>query len=195
MSTKRPLALIVERAPYAPPVGARELATALREDARELLTAARLRTGPDAKADAGMLSSQADQGLVLLFSDVPAVPPMAVDAAAAALFECDVALGACPDGSLYLLALRAELDVDLAHEILEIALGSGGLMALTDLLDDAELQAAVLPPWFRLACDKDLSFAECLARLSLMTEEGEDDFVADRLRLWFEQYAQSPEEG
>jgi len=45
---------------------------------------------------------------------------------------------------------------------------------------------AALPPWFRAANSKDLSFAESLMRLSLMSEEGEQDFMADRLKLWFE---------
>lgn len=189
MKPSRPLALIVDRAPFAPPAGAAELAAALREDARELIAAVRLRTGADSPSDAGKLAAQASGGLVIIFADVPAVPPMAIEAAIHALGDCDAALGPCPDGSLYLLALRPDLDPALVEEILEIVFQPGTLGPLTDLLDDAELQATVLPPWFRLASATDLSFAECLARLSLMSEEGEDDFVADRLRVWFEEYA------
>lgn len=190
MKPSRPLALIVERASFAPPAGAEALALALRDDARELIAAMRLRTGEDSAPHAGKMAAQSGGGLVIIFSDVPAVPPMAVEAAVYALGDCDAAIGPCADGALYMLALRADMDPALVEEIIEIAVLPDALGPLTDLLDDAELQTSVLPPWFRLASAKDLSFAECLARLSLMTEEGEDDFVADRLRVWFEEFAQ-----
>lgn len=190
MNSPRPLALIVERAPFAPPVGGPQLALALREDLREMVSAMRLRAGPDAPANADALAAQAEQGLVLLFADVAALPPMALEAALEAVNDADLALGPCPDGSLYLLALRPGLEPELARDLLRCALEPGGLTDLTDLCDEADLSAVVLPPWFRLASGNELSFAECLARLSLMTEEGEDDFVADRLRLWFEQHAE-----
>jgi len=184
----RARALITLQRHFAPPSGADELAVALLEDLREMLAALRLRVLPDAAPNASTIAAAAGAGpLLALFADVPALPPLAVEAAIDALESADVALGPCADGSLYLLGLRAGLDSGLAGEIAAAALAPGALHALADLCDDAELAVALLPPWFRLASENELSFAESLARLSLMSEEGEEDFVGDRLRLWFEQ--------
>lgn len=188
-SHARVQAVVVERIPFAPPSGASQLALALREDLGEMISALRLRAGPGGDDGPALAQAAARGPLLLLFSDVPALPPLAVDAAVDALAQVDVALGPCADGSLYMLGLRAGIAPALVQELLGLAPAPDALGAITDLLDDAELQVAVLPPWFRLASAPELSFAECLARLSLMSEEGEDDFVADRLRVWFEQFA------
>ncbi|MBE7490371.1 MAG: DUF2064 domain-containing protein [Planctomycetes bacterium] len=193
MNQTRVPAWIVSRPPFAPAAGGAELAGALREDLRELCHALRLRLNPE-PADVAALGARAGQGLLLLFSDVPAVPPPALEAALDAVAEADLALGPCADGALYLLALRPGLEPDVAAEVLAHAASPDAVARLTDLCDDANLAAVVLPPWFRLARQSDLSFAESLARLSLMTEEGEEGFVADRLRLWFEQHAMDESE-
>ncbi|MBK9974844.1 MAG: hypothetical protein IPP14_08730 [Planctomycetes bacterium] len=187
-SGPRAQATILERTPYAPAVGAAELSAALREDARELLSALRLRIVP-ACAPEDLLKAAPDQALILVFSDTPALPPMAIEAAIDGLAEGELAVGPCVDGSLYLLVLGAGLDPSLAAEAMALAPLPDALARLTDLCDETETAVTVLPPWFRLAEAKDLSFAESLARLSLMSEEGEEDFVADRLRVWFEDHA------
>lgn len=184
----RALAVILERPPFSPATGAAELAHALREDARELLSALRLRVVPPAGPES-LLKAANDQAVIVLFSDTPAVPPMALEAAMDGLADGEVAVGPCADGSLYLLVLGAGLDPALAAEALALAPLPDALARLTDLCDETETAVTVLPPWFRLAVAADLSFAESLARLSLMSEEGEEDFVADRLRVWFEDHA------
>jgi hypothetical protein len=183
-------AVIVDRPPFSPADGAESLRAALREDARELVAAMRLRPLPDVAAEPAKLADAAARGaLLVLFADVPATPPLAVEAALDSLAECDLALGPCADGSLYLLALREGIARDVAEQIAAVALAPGAVHGLADLCDDAELSAALLPPWFRLVSENELSFAESLARLSLMSEEGEEGFVADRLRVWFETHA------
>lgn len=186
----RAQAVIVDRAPFLPARGADALAPALKGDLRDVMSALRLRIMPDSPADAARLAATAaSAATVFVFADVPALPPVALEAALEALKEGDVVLGPCNDGGLYLLALDARTQGEVAQEILSCAMAPDALTNLADLLDDAGLSATVIPPWFRLASEKDLSFAESLARLSLLTEEGEDDFVADRLRLWFEEHA------
>jgi glycosyltransferase A (GT-A) superfamily protein (DUF2064 family) len=189
-SPPRLQAVIVDRPGFAPRDGGAALRVALLEDARELVSAMRLRPLPDMPADAARLADAAAKGaLLVLFADVPAIPPLAVEAALDSLGDCDIALGGCADGSLYLLALREGLEADLLAELAAAALAPGAIHALADLCDDAGLSANLLPPWFRVASENELSFAESLARLSLMSEDDEEGFVADRLRVWFEQHA------
>lgn len=186
----RVLAVIVRRPAFAPAAGAEALHLALLEDAREIVSALRLKPLPDCAPEAGKLTQAAAGGsLLVLFADVPAIPPLAVEAALESLEDCDIALGGCADGALYLLALREGLEADLLADLAAAALAPGAIHALADLCDDAGLSVGMLPPWFRLASENELSFAESLARLSLMSEDDEEGFVADRLRVWFEQHA------
>lgn len=186
----RPAAGLILRTPLAPARGGAALATALLEDARELLSALRLRNLPDLQPEpAAVAAALADGPALLAFADVPAIPPMAIEAATEAIAGADIALGPCTDGGLYLIAARAGLDAGLCAELAECALAPDALTALADLADDAQLAVALLPPWFGLRQESALSFAESLARLSLLSEEGEEDFVADRLRVWFEEHA------
>jgi glycosyltransferase A (GT-A) superfamily protein (DUF2064 family) len=171
----RPAALVIERE-AAGTVDA-ELRKAVREDLLELLSALKLRVEPEFAAQTGAPR-------LLVFADVPAMPALAVEGALESLRSVDVVIGPCADGSLYLLGLAPGLEQELAAELSQAA--RQGLEAVTSLLEDAELDTVVLPPWFRLAGAADLKFAEWLARLSLLSEEGEEDFIADRLRVWLE---------
>lgn len=189
----RAKALLVQRAPWQPASAGAEFATALAEDLRELISALGLSllgspggvSGPQIRA---VVESTRDP-LLVFFSDVPALPPLSVEGALDSLKDYGAVLGPCADGSLYLLGLGPELDEKLKVALLEAALVSPGeaLSVATDLLCDDEAGCGVLPPWFRIARDTDLRFAENLVRLSLLSDEGDDDVVCDRLRLWFEQ--------
>jgi hypothetical protein len=178
----RPLALIASR-----PVSDAALATALRDDLLEVLQLMRLRAhnADNPAAIAKVVSTHVAPSLVA-FSDVPGLPPDCAEGALELTEEADVVVGPCADGSVYLLAFVEGLDLATVQSLIEAALHPDGLARCTDLLEKSDLNVATLPPWFRTASDKDLSFAESLMRLSLMGEETELDFVADRLRLWFE---------
>ncbi|MBX3460650.1 MAG: DUF2064 domain-containing protein [Planctomycetes bacterium] len=187
----RPAALIVNREPWTPGQGGAELAAALRDDLSELLGALRLRIEPAAE-DIARVYAREPRPLLIAFSDTPALPALSVEAALDELSECHAVVGPCADGSVYLLGLAPGLDAALVAGLAQAALGPAddALAAVTDLLDDDEHEVALLPPWFRMGSEKDLSFAESVARLSLMSEEGDEDFLADRLRLWLERHAQ-----
>jgi len=179
----RPSAIVVERTPFAPPQGAPELARALNDDIVETLGAmpVRVRTEPIAEVYAN-----ADAPLIVTFSDVPALPWLSVEGALEELDEIDVVIGPVADGSLYLVGLQPGLPGAVLQAL-------GSLEALTDVLAEHEIACTVLPPWFRVATAADLTFAENLARLSLLGDHGADDFLADRLRIWFEKFdVQSP---
>jgi hypothetical protein len=181
--------------PWMPEQGGDELATAVREDLVELLGALRLRVEHPAAAQPVAVSqtlSQSDRPVVLAFTDVPALPTLSVEGALEDLDENALVVGPCADGSVYLLAVAPGIEPEPLGALAEAVCGLPGemLASITDIADEFELPAAMLPPWFRMGGNKDLSFAESVARLSLMSEEGEDDFLADRLRLWFERYAQ-----
>ncbi|MCB9933275.1 MAG: DUF2064 domain-containing protein [Planctomycetes bacterium] len=178
----RPLALIATR-----PVADAGLAAALREDLQELLQFLHMRveTGVDPAVLAR--SAAGHRGPVLVaFSDVAALPADCVDGALELLEDLDVVVGPCPDGSVYLLGLAEGLEQPVSAGLIGAALEPGGLASCVELLERSGLESAALPPWFRLGNDKELSFAESLMRLSLLSEEGENDFIADRLRIWFE---------
>jgi glycosyltransferase A (GT-A) superfamily protein (DUF2064 family) len=178
----RPLALVAAR-----PVTDAALDTALREDLLEVLQLLRLRahSADTPAAIAKVVSTHVAPSLVA-FSDVPGLPPDCAEGALELTDDADVVVGPCADGSIYLLAFAEELDPATIQQLIEAALQPDGLARCVALLDDSELSVATLPPWFRAANPKDLSFAESLMRLSLMGEESETDFMADRLRLWLE---------
>ncbi len=191
----RPLAVILPRAAWVPEQGGDELAAAIREDLVELLGALRLRVEHPAAAQPVSVSqtlTQSDRPVVLAFTDVPALPALSVEGALEDLDENALVVGPCADGSIYLLAVAPGIEPEPLKALAEAVCAAPGEMleAITDIADEFELPTAMLPPWFRMGGNKDLSFAESVARLSLMSEEGEDDFLADRLRLWFERHAQ-----
>lgn len=193
-SGPRPAALIVTREPWLPSAGGAELAAALREDLGELLGSLRLRIepAPDATAaDIVRIFHREKRPLLLAFSDVPALPALSVEGALEELVENAVVVGPCADGAVYMLGLAPGLDDDIVQQLAEAACGPAqdALGAVTDTVDVEDLPVVLLPPWMRIGSDKDLSFAENVARLSLMSEDGEEDFLADRLRLWFERHA------
>ena len=169
-----------------------ELRSALLEDVEELLSALKLApvrdqdlTGPGAL---GSFLAGLDGPLLLTFDDVPALPVFAVEGAVEALRGAACVLGPCADGSVYLLGLAPGLEPELLTEIARALSGPADRMleSLTELLSERSLQVCLLPPWFRLASKLDLSFAESLAQLSLLSVDGEEDFLADRLRIWLE---------
>lgn len=188
----RPAAAIVARQPWQPENSGPELASALHEDAAEVLGALRMRVQrvPSAQSLAAEFYAE-KRPLVIAFADVPALPVLCVQGALQELESHAAAVGPCPDGSIYLLALSPDLPEDVLPALLATVDGPAhaALAEVIDILDEAELPATMLPPWFRVAERRDLSFAESLARLSLLSEEGEEDFLADRLRLWFERHA------
>lgn len=190
-SGPRPAAIIIPRAPWVPSRGGEELAAALRDDLAELLGALRLRLDP-AAGDIARVYAREPRPLLITFADTPALPALSVEAALDELENCQAVVGPCADGSVYLLGLAPGLDTAIVTELAKAAIGQPGelLSTITDILDDDEHEVALLPPWFRMGCEKDLSFAESVARLSLMSEEGDEDFLADRLRLWLERHAQ-----
>jgi hypothetical protein len=189
----RARAIIVQRSSWLPQARGPEFKAALFEDLRELVSAMGLALagpkdgagGTDVRA---LLETSRDVTLVL-FSDVPGLPPLSVEGALDSLREYPCALGPCADGGIYLLAFSPEMDEKLKVALVEAASVSprDAMNIATDLLTDDETSCGVLPPWFRIASEHDFQFADNLARLSILSEEGEDDFVCDRLRVWFEQ--------
>ncbi len=192
----RPRALIIPRPPWQPPQGAAELATALRQDLAEMIGALGLRVERNTQAApqglAGLLESSSEE-VVVVFDDVPAMPPLAVEGALDELEAHDAVIGPCADGSLYIAAFAPGLDASTAADLARALYGPAekSLAAVAEVLGAEGLATAVLPPWFRVGAESGLSFAQQLARLSLLSEAGEEDFLADRLRHWFETYAQA----
>jgi glycosyltransferase A (GT-A) superfamily protein (DUF2064 family) len=189
----RARAVIVQRAPWLPQSMGQALKTALFEDLRELVSAMGLSlNGPKEGASGAdiraLLETSRDTTLVL-FSDIPGLPPLSVEGALDALHEYPCALGPCADGGIYLLAFGPDMPEKLKVALVEAATvsPSEAMNIAADLLTDEETNCSVLPPWFRMATERDLQFADNLARLSILSDEGEDDFVCDRLRVWFEQ--------
>ena len=189
----RARAIIVQRQGWLPASRGTEFKGALFEDLRELVSAMGLAlagpkegaSGTDVRA---LLEASRDTTLVL-FSDVPGLPPLSVEGALDSLREYPCALGPCADGGIYMLAFSPDMNEKLKVALVEAASVSpaDAMNIATDLLTDEETNCGVLPPWFRVAAERDFQFADNLARLSILSEEGEDDFVCDRLRLWFEQ--------
>lgn len=180
-SNPRPLALIATR-----PVSDAQLATALRDDLTELLQFIRLRVVSHESVDELAKAAAVHDGPCLLtFSDVPGLPADCVEGAIEMLEDVDVVLGPCADGSVYLIAAEG-LDEAGINALIDAALSPDGLARCIPLLEQAGLETATMPPWFRISGEKDVSFADSLARLSLMSEQGENDFIADRLRVWLE---------
>lgn len=189
----RARALLVQRAPWQPAQAGAEFTSALVGDLKELVAAMGLSllgspdgaSGPQIRA----MVESTRENLLVFFSDIAALPPLSVEGALDSLKDYGVVLGPCPDGSLYMLGLGPDLDEKLKVALLEAATVTPGeaLSVATDLLCDDEVNCGVLPPWFRVAREQDLRFAENLIRLSLLSDEGDDDVVCDRLRLWFEQ--------
>ncbi|MBZ0137921.1 MAG: hypothetical protein K8I27_16315 [Planctomycetes bacterium] len=184
--TPRPQAVVVIRPPWAPE-GDGAIAQALREDLLEVLQLLRLRIHEPRDPAAGLKSIADNKGPSLVtFTDVPALPPDCVDGALEDLDEFDVVVGPCPDDSVYLLAFNHGVEAPMIEAIIKAALDPECLPEIANLLEQSELEVAVLPPWFRIGNSNQLSFAESLARLSLMSEDGDEQFTADRLRIWFE---------
>ncbi|MCA8915663.1 MAG: DUF2064 domain-containing protein [Planctomycetes bacterium] len=180
-SSPRPLALIATR-----PIADAKLAAALRDDLTELLQFIRLRVVANDSPDELAKTAAAHDGPCLItFSDVAGIPADCVEGALEMLEGPDVVIGPCADGSIYLIAAEG-LDEAGFKALIDAALAPDGLVRCIPLLEQAGLEAAALPPWFRVANEKDVSFANSLARLSLMSDEGENDFIADRLRVWLE---------
>jgi glycosyltransferase A (GT-A) superfamily protein (DUF2064 family) len=174
--------VVVDRTPFTPPVGGAELARALSEDLHEALGAMPLRLSREPLAT---LLSDSDQPVVITFADVPALPWQGVDAALEELEYNDVVVGPSADGSLYLLAVRP----GVAPEVVS-ALDKPGaeLAALTEVMERLDLPCTVLPPWFRVGSANALEFARNLLQLSLRDEQADQDYAADRLRIWLERY-------
>src|SRR5690606_36389975 len=169
---------------------------ALRQDLAELVAALGLRvernTEATAEGLAGLLGTS-DAAVVAVYDDVPAMPPLAVEGALDELETHDAVIGPCADGSLYIAAFVPGLDASTAATLARALCGPAekSLAEVAEVLDAEGLATAVLPPWFRVGTESGLSFAQQLARLSLLSEAGEEDFLADRLRHWFETYAQT----
>lgn len=186
----RAKAAVLPRFSFADPPG--ELRRALLEDVRELLSALKLSLARDLDlSDAialGGFAAGLNDPLLLTFDDIPALPVFAVEGALEALHDAACVLGPCADGSVYLLGLAPGLEPGLLSEIAEVLLGppEDNLESLTDLFSEDSLPVCLLPPWFRLASKLDLSFAENLAQLSLLAVDEDEDFLADRLRIWLE---------
>lgn len=184
MAETRPLALVLPAASFVELPGADALREAARADLHELLAMLELRVRDGAELHAALADVKAP--LLLTFANVPAMPAAAVEGALEALSEFDVVLGPCADGGIYLLGLAVSLDEPEAKQLAELLASKQPLAGLATLLEQLELETAMLPPWFRLADKADVSFARSLAGLSLLSEGGEDEFLADRLRLWLE---------
>jgi glycosyltransferase A (GT-A) superfamily protein (DUF2064 family) len=176
--------VVLDRPPFSPPVGGAELARALSEDLHEALGALPLRISREPLAD---LLGSTDQPVVITFSDVPALPWQGVDAALEELEYGDVVVGPAADGSIYLLAVRP----GVAPEV-TAALANAGqeLAALVEALDGLDMPCTVLPPWFRIGSEQALAFARSLVQLSLRDEHADQDYAADRLRIWLERYGE-----
>ncbi|MEE9311141.1 MAG: hypothetical protein V3V10_01890 [Planctomycetota bacterium] len=190
----RTAAIILSGQPYKSPKQAIELASAMFGDLHELLGAVKLRMPEgDALTSQSQLASaiQAAEGnIIITWADAAATPLYAVSGALDALKSATAVVGPCANGEIYLFGFEGPVDAELAEEISEILFQEKPLDELTNLLDDLEAESVVLPPWFRVKSAEMLSFAENLARLSLLSEDGEDDFIADRLRVWFEENAE-----
>ena len=182
----RPQALVVIRPPWAPE-GDGAIAQALREDLLEVMQLLQLKVHEPRDPAAGLKSITECKGpSIITFTDIPALPPDVVDGALQDLEEFDIALGPTPDDNVYLLALNPGVEASLVEALMQEALNPDCLPAITSLLEEAGLEVAVLPPWFRVGNSIQLSFAQSLARLSLLSDDGDEAFVADRLRIWFE---------
>ncbi|MDC1142472.1 hypothetical protein OAU50_05230 [Planctomycetota bacterium] len=192
-TTVRTTAIMLAGDPYQTPTQSTAFVTALHDDLHELLGAAKLRlptasTPENAKAISEAISS-AEGNILLTWCDTAALPIHAVAGALDALKSMTAVVGACASGDLYLLGLEGPIEPELADEFAKVLTEPNPLEGITDLLDELETETAVLPPWFRVKNAEQLAFAENLARLSLLSEDGEDDFIADRLRVWFEENA------
>lgn len=165
----RPTALVLPG--QAPPLEG--LAAALREDLLEALQFLRLRVQPG-----GDMEGPA----IVTFDDVPGLPLDAVEGAADALEEHPVVVGPCADESVYLVGIGQGVPREYRAGLIEAA--GKSLAALAGALESAGLPAITMPPWFRVRSPKDLSFARTLARLSSLSDDGDMDFLADRLKLW-----------
>lgn len=184
----RPQALVVIRPPWAPE-GDGAIAQALREDLLEVMQLLQLKVHEPRDPATGLKSIADSKGpSIITFTDIPALPPDVVDGALEDLEDFDVAIGPTPDDNAYLIAINPGLDAALVEALMKAALNPDCLPAITGLLEEAELEVAVLPPWFRVGNSNQLSFAESLARLSLLSDDGAEAFVADRLRIWFEKH-------
>lgn len=186
MAETRPLALVLPAPSFVDLPGADGLREAVRADLHELLAMLELRVRDGSELHAALADVKAP--LLLTFANVPALPAAAVEGALEALSEFDVVLGPCADGGIYLLGLAVSLDEPEAKQLAELLATKQPLPGLVKLLEQLELETAMLPPWFRLADKADVSFARSLAGLSLLSEGGEDEFLADRLRLWLEKH-------
>lgn len=188
----RARALIVERNSWLPSRAGDELRQSLLEDLRELVSALGLaadgpKTGARGPEIRALLEAAGGTHLVL-FSDVAALPPLSVEGALDSLRQYPCVLGPCADGGLYLLGFGPEMPERARVALVEAATVSPNeaMNIAADVLCDDEINCGLLPPWFRIADERGLRFAQSLARLSILSDEGEEDFVCDRLRLWFE---------
>ncbi|MHC4839655.1 MAG: glycosyltransferase family protein [Planctomycetota bacterium] len=191
--TARTTAIVLPGKPFRPEKQANQLCQAINDDLFELLGAVKLRMPTDAAPENAAVLADAiltsDGNVLITWADTAAMPIHAVSGALDALKTTNAVVGPCVSGELYLLGLTGPIEPDIASEVSEILFDDQPLEAVTDLLDHLDVETAVLPPWFRVKNEEQLSFAESLARLSLLSEDGEDDFIADRLRLWFEENA------
>ncbi|MCC6573935.1 MAG: DUF2064 domain-containing protein [Planctomycetes bacterium] len=183
---------MVRRRCFTPASGAEQLEQALIEDCREVLHAAGLPLGSQQPLQAADLrgSVQPNEAAVVVFTDVPGLPLPAMESLPQILREADVVLGPCADGGIYLLAWSASVDRALTEGMCNALASTEPLAALTDLLTDAEAEVELLPSWFRLSNERDFNVIDCVARLSVLSEDGEDDFSAERLRQWFEKFTE-----
>lgn len=186
MAEKRPTALVLPAPTFVTVPGQEALQTALRDDLHEVLSMMQLRVRDGAELEKHLGAIEAP--LLLTFASVPALPAMAIEGALDALSDVDAIVGPCADGGLYLLGLAEALEPEAAAELARLLAQAECLPGVTELLAGLELECALLPPWFRMAGMADLSFARSLASLSLLSEAGEEDFLADRLRLWLEKH-------
>lgn len=175
-----------------PAHGAGDLARALVEDSRELFAAAGLPLAAEVLEPIALSSTlKAGEAAVITFTDVPALPLPVLESLPDVLREADVALGPCGGGSIYLLALAAGVDGALVAELCRV-LSSGAenmLSTLTEVLTDAQAEVELLPVWLRLSTARDFDVVDNMARLSVLREDGEEDFAAERLRQWLETHA------
>lgn len=184
----RPLALVLHAEAHG---GDAALIRAVREDLGEILQFGRIRVenldeGKSAADAAAIIAGHRGPALAT-FGDVPGLPIEAVEGAIVELEASDIVIGPCADGSVYLLGLADGMPAEAAEVL--IAAGMESLDELTKVVLEHGLEPATLPPWFRLRSAKDLSFAGCLARLSLQSEDGDTDFLADRFKNWLTERA------
>lgn len=183
----RPLALVIAAEAWMPGDDP-ELRSSVRDDLVEVIQFLRMKleTSPS-DANVAQIIGAHDAPCVVTFDDVPGLPMEALEGAVSELEGADVVVGPCADGSVYLLGFNEDIPGELAQELTGGAIES--LPALVDVIEKNELEPVALPPWFRLRSAKDLSFAQALTRLSLQSEDGDMDFLADRLKNWFSQKA------